>query len=150
MRTPEPAYPGLYVDDAMWSRGSLFVQVADDGTGWDFSHFYEEFMRCKTAELLDSGWPRVVCLNGTELLRYLQEYEPQLFVKGEHPWWPSAAEWSGWFLCKYQWYWNIPSKELVTRFTPDLLLRIWPGAHSQGLMNYVMDNPPAGWESTLT
>lgn len=145
----EHAYDRLYLGDAMTARGSLFVQVSRDESGWDFSHFYEGFMKSETTRLLDKGWPRVACLNGVELLHYLQEHEPQLFVKGKHPWWVSAAEWAGWFLCQYQWYWNTPSKELVERYTPDCLLRIWPGAHSWGLMNYIMDNPPPGKESDL-
>lgn len=146
----EHAYDKIYLGDAISARGSLFLQVCRKNTGWDFSHFYEGFMRSKTAELLDIGWPRVTCLNGRELYLHLQEEEPYLFVKGDHSWWESAAEWSGWFLCKYQWYWNLPSKEIAKVYTPECLLRIWPGAHSQGLTNYVMDNPPAGRESDLT
>lgn len=145
----EHAYHKLYLGDAISARGSLFAKVSNPDSGWNFSYFYENFMQSRTAKLLDIGWPRVICLNGVELLHLLQEEEPQLFVKGEHPWWVSAAEWAGWFLCKYQWYWNIPSKELVKRYTSKELLFIWPGAHSWGLTNYVMDNPPPGKESDL-
>lgn len=145
----ERAYSSSYVEEATEARGGLFALIANKEYGWDFSHFYEGFMRSETARLLDKGWPRLVCLNEYELLQYLQEKEPRLFIKGEHPWWVSAAEWAGWFLCQYQWYWNTSSKELVERYTPDCLLRIWPGAHSWGLMNYVMDNPPPGKVSDL-
>lgn len=135
------AYDKLYISDAMSARGSLFLQVVRDRSEIDFNHFYKGFMTCTTTQALDTGWPRVACLNGTELLHHLEEYEPHLFIKGEHDWWESAAEWSGWFLCVFQWYWNIPSPKIAKVYTPDVLLRIWPGAHSQGLMSFVQNNP---------
>lgn len=141
-------YDEIYLSDNIITRGSLFAQVSRDTSGWDFSHFYREFMRCKTIAKLDISWPRYACLNGVELRMYLEEEEPHLFIKGEHPWSESAAEWAGWFLAYHQWYWNVSSPKLGDFYTTETLLRMYPGAHTKGLGCVVEDENPAYWYKT--
>lgn len=129
----EYAYDEIWLSDAVVSQGVMFALVADTHPDIDMEAFIVKWMHSLIRKDMDIGCPRYVCSPGPELLRdYLRE-EPNAFTPGMCHMDFDMARWVGRFYSYSQWYWNIPSSELVTLIPPDLLGVMYPGMHDKSL-----------------
>lgn len=129
----ERAYNEMWLADAVESQGVLFAHVVDKYPDVDFEQFIRDWMHSAIRLDIDRGVTRYACSPGMELLRDFVREVNYVMPRGEcHMDWDMAF-WVGQFYCYSQWYWNIPSPELVKLIPPDLLGTMYPGLHDKAL-----------------
>lgn len=93
-----------------------------------------------------SGLPRYACASGQDLFRAFKKDGYTLHDGPNHMDWDMAL-WVGQFYSYSQWYWNIPSAELVDLIPPDLLGVCYPGLHDQALSTAVRKWNPRDYDA---
>lgn len=129
----EHAYNEMWVADAVESQGVLFAYVSRTKPDCDFEQFIRDWMRCIIRKDIDRGVTRYACAPGVELLEDFLQEEQYAWPEGvcRMDW--DMAYWVGRFYSYSQWYWNIPSAELVELIPPALLGTVYPGLHDSAL-----------------
>lgn len=126
------AYEEAYLSDVVESQGKLFDLVADSFPDTDTEDFINAYMASKTRRSIDEAKAYVNTMNAKELWAYFTETEqytlrPGKALDGFIP------DWIGEFYAYYQWYYNIPSSEVVKRIPVDFLKKAYHGLHDLSL-----------------
>lgn len=124
------AYPAPYLDEIVETQGLLFEEVS--ARKIDFPRFVTAYMGSKTRGWIDAAYPYVCTKNYLELWDYFLEQDGFVPVKGE-PVSGFAANWLGQFYAYYQWYWNLPSWEVLDRLPVERMLISYLGLHDLDL-----------------
>lgn len=122
------AYPKDYLNDVVENQGKLFDFVAQNFPNKDTEDFIETYMQSKTRKSIDEAKAYVITMDSKELWEYFIETENYSLKSGE------ALEgflpdWIGEFYAYYQWYYNVPSYELINRVPINFLKKAYPGLH---------------------
>ena len=85
-------------------------------------------MKSRTRKSIDESQAYVSTMDSNELLKYFLDTEsysakPGKALKGFLP------DWIGEFYAYYQWYYDIPSSEVINRIPLDFLEKAYPGLH---------------------
>ena len=122
------AYSEAYLNDVVENQGKLFDYVAQSFPEMDTEDFINTYMRSKTRISIDKAKAYVNTMDAKELWNYFTETEEYKLKKG------NAMEgfipdWIGEFYAYYQWYFDIPSAEVVKKITVDFLKKAYYGLH---------------------
>ena len=122
------AYPDAYLGDVVENQGKLFDFFAQTFPNMDTEDFINTYMISKTRKSIDEAKAYVNTMDAKELWKYFSDTEQYQLKDGE------ALEgfmpdWIGEFYAYYQWYFNIPSSELIQKIPVDFLKKAYYGLH---------------------
>ena len=125
-------YPEVYRDDVVESQGKLFDYVAQSFPDKSTEDFIATYMTSKTRKSIDEAQAYVNTMDAEELWKYFTETEHYQLKDGK------ALEgfvpdWIGEFYAYYQWFYDIPSAEVITRVPLDFLKKAYFGLHDLDL-----------------
>ena len=113
------AYSEAYLNDVVENQGKLFDYVAQSFPDMDTEDFINTYMRSKTRISIDKA---------KELWEYFKETEHYSLKQGKAME-GFVPDWIGEFYAYYQWYFDIPSAEVVKKITVDFLKKAYYGLH---------------------
>lgn len=122
------AYSEEYLNDVVENQGKLFDFVAQTFSDKDTDDFINTYMASKTRKSIDEAKAYVNTMDAKELWEYFCETEQYALKSGE-----ALAgfmpDWCGEFYAYYQWYYNIPSSEVIKKVPIDFLKKAYHGLH---------------------
>lgn len=122
------AYPEAYLNEVVENQGKLFDYVAQAYPDMDTEDFIKTYMAGKTRKSIDEAQAYVNTMSARELWEYFQETE-HYFLKPGRALDGFMPDWIGEFYAYYQWYYNIPSREVLQRIPLDFLEKAYFGLH---------------------
>lgn len=122
------AYSEAYLADVVENQGKLFEYVAENYSDKDTVDFINTYMKSSTRRYIDEAQAYVNTMSATELWEYflkIDKYELKLgkSLQGFMP------DWIGEFYAYYQWYYDIPSAEVVRKIPVDFLEKAYYGLY---------------------
>ena len=122
------AYPVEYLNDVVENQGKLFDLVAQSYPDMDTMDFIAAYMASKTRKSIDEVQAYVMTMDAQALWAYFVETEqytlkPGKALEGFMP------DWIGEFYAYYQWYYNIPSCEVIRKVPLEFLKKAYMGLH---------------------
>lgn len=122
------AYSKSYLNDVVENQGRLFDFFAQNFPEKDTEDFIQNYMTSKTRKSIDEAKAYVITMDFKELWEYFIDTDnyvlkPGKALEGFMP------DWIGEFYAYYQWYYNIPSSELVKKVPLDFLKKAYHGLH---------------------
>lgn len=122
------AYAEEYLHDVVENQGKLFDFVAQNYPDKDTEDFIKTYMASKTRKSIDEAQAYVNTMDAKELWEYFTETEkyslkPGRALDGFMP------DWIGEFYAYYQWYYNIPSREVLRKVPLNFLKKAYFGLH---------------------
>ena len=122
------AYSDAYLSDVVEAQGKLFDLVAHTYPNMDTEDFITTYMASKTRKCIDEAKAYVNTMDAPCLLEYFTETEkfemkPGKTLEGFLP------DWIGEFYAYYQWYYNIPSAEIIQKIPVSFLKKAYYGLH---------------------
>jgi hypothetical protein len=126
------AYSEVYLDEVVENQGKLFDYIAEKYPDKDTKHFIQAYMHSKTRKSIDESQAYVNTMDAYELWDYFSQNEhfilqTGLAMEGFMP------RWIGEFYAYYQWYYNIPSSEIIEKIPVEYLMKTYPGLHDLDL-----------------
>ena len=126
------AYPDSYLEEVVENQGKLFDLVAQSFPDKDTEDFINSYMVSKTRKSIDEAQAYVNTMDAKTLWEYFENTDGYVLKKGK------ALEgfmpdWIGEFYAYYQWYFNMPSAEVVKKITVDFLKKAYWGLHDLDL-----------------
>ena len=122
------AYSDVYLNDVVESQGKLFDFVAQSFPDKDTKDFIQTYMASKTRKSVDEAKAYVITMNAEELWDYFSKTEGYKFKDGDALQ-GFMPDWIGEFYAYYQWYYNIPSSELIQKVPLEFLMKAYFGLH---------------------
>ena len=122
------AYSDDYLNDVVENQGKLFDFVAQNFSNKDTEDFIKTYMQSKTRKSIDEAKAYVNTMSAKELWDYFTETENYVLKSGKaiDGFMP---DWIGEFYAYYQWYYNIPSAEVLKKVPLDFLKKAYYGLH---------------------
>ena len=122
------AYEDAYLDDVVENQGKLFDFVAQNFPDKDTVDFINSYMVSKTRKSIDEAKAYVNTMTAKELWNYFCATEKYILKSGR------ALEgfmpdWIGEFYAYYQWFYNMPSSEVIKKIPLDFLMKAYYGLH---------------------
>ncbi len=122
------AYSEVYLSDVVENQGKLFDLVAQEYPDKDTVDFISAYMTSKTRKNIDASQAYVNTMSARELWDYFCNTEGYKLKNGK------AMEgfmpdWIGEFYAYYQWYYNIPSSEVIKKIPISFLVKAYNGLH---------------------
>ena len=110
------------------NQGELFDLVAQSYPDKDTKDFIRAYMLSKTRKSIDEAQAYVNTMDSESLWEYFQandkyELKSGKAMEGFMP------DWLGEFYTYYQWYFNIPSAEVLEKIPIDFLIKAYSGLH---------------------
>ena len=126
------AYPEVYLKDVVENQGKLFDMVAQQFPDKDTEDFINAYMLSRTRKSIDQSQAYVNTMDAKELWTYFNETEkyhlkPGKAMEGFIP------DWIGEFYAYYQWYFNMPSSEIILKIPVTFLEKAYYGLHDLDL-----------------
>ena len=114
------AYSEIYLDDVVENQGKLFDLIAQKYPDMDTENFINTYMASKTRKAIDNSQAYVNTMDAVDLWNYFTNTEnyklkPGEALKGFFP------KWVGEFYAYYQWYYNVPSIEVIQKLPINFL-----------------------------
>ncbi len=122
------AYAQDYLNDVVENQGKLFDFVAQTYPDMDTEDFIEKYMASKTRKSIDEAKAYVNTMSARELWEYFVKTEKYSLKPGKGLG-GFIPDWIGEFYAYYQWYYNIPSAEVLKKVPIDFLKRAYYGLH---------------------
>lgn len=122
------AYSKDYLNDVVENQGKLFDFVAQNFPDMDTENFIKTYMQSKTRKSIDEAKAYVNTMSAKELWDYFVETENYILKSGKAIT-GFMPDWIGEFYAYYQWYYNIPSSEVVKKVPLDFLKKAYYGLH---------------------
>lgn len=122
------AYSDDYLNDVVENQGKLFDFVAQNFSDKDTEDFIKTYMQSKTRKSIDEAKAYVNTMSAKELWDYFTETENYVLKSGKaiDGFMP---DWIGEFYAYYQWYYNIPSAEVLKKVPIDFLKKAYYGLY---------------------
>ena len=122
------AYPVEYLNDVVESQGKLFDLVAQTYPNMDTEDFIITYMTSKTRKSIDESQAYVNTMDARSLWEYFLKTEQYTLKRGKalNGFLP---DWIGEFYAYYQWYYNIPSSQVIEKVPLDFLKKAYAGLH---------------------
>ena len=120
------AYSEVYLDDVVENQGKLFDLIAQKYPDMDTENFINTYMASKTRKAIDNSQAYVNTMDAVDLWNYFTNTEnytlkPGEALKGFFP------KWVGEFYAYYQWYYNMPSIEVIQKVPISFLKKSYQG-----------------------
>lgn len=126
------AYSEVYLQEIVETQGDLFESVSDYVPGIDVRNFIEVYMSGKTRSYIDQAKAYVCTMNAEQLWEYFRQGEFFQPKKGNGIG-GFIPNWIGQFYAYFQWYYNMPSKEVVSLLPVDFMIAGYRGLHDLDL-----------------
>ncbi len=126
------AYAEEYLDDVVESQGKLFDLVAQTYPDKDTKDFIHTYMLSKTRKSIDEAKAYVSTMDARSLLDYFTSTERYELKQGKAME-GFVPDWMGEFYAYYQWYYNLPSAEVIAKIPVDFLMKAYHGLHDLDL-----------------
>ena len=122
------AYSKDYLNDVVENQGKLFDFVAQNFSDKNTEDFIKTYMQSKTRKSIDEAKAYVNTMSAKELWDYFTETENYVLKSGKaiDGFMP---DWIGEFYAYYQWYYNIPSSDVLKKVPIDFLKKAYYGLH---------------------
>lgn len=122
------AYSEAYLDDVVENQGRLFDFVAQTFPDKDTKDFIKTYMTSKTRKSIDEAKAYVNTMDAEELWKYFVATENYTLKSGKalDGFMP---DWIGEFYAYYQWYYDVPSSEVVDKIPVEFLIKAYNGLH---------------------
>ena len=122
------AYSEEYLNDVVENQCKLFDLVSQQYPAMDTEEFINSYMISKTRKSIDEAQAYVNTMDAKELLNYFSKTENYQMKEGK------ALEgfmpfWIGEFYAYYQWYYGLPSAELIRKIPVSFLKKAYAGLH---------------------
>lgn len=123
-----PAYSDVYLGDVVENQGKLFDFIAQSFPDKDTIDFIKTYMTSKTRKSVDEAMAYVITMDFKELWDYFSKTESYTLKEGNalNGFLP---DWIGEFYAYYQWYYNMPSSEVIEKVPVDFLMEAYYGLH---------------------
>ena len=126
------AYAKEYLDDVVENQGKLFDFVAQTFPDRDTKDFIQSYMMSKTRKSIDEAKAYVSTMDAKDLWAYFTETEKYTLKPGK------AMDgflpnWLGEFYAYYQWYYNMPSSDVILTIPVEFLMKAYHGLHDLDL-----------------
>ena len=126
------AYDEAYLSDVVENQGKLFDLVSQNYPDKNTVDFINAYMTSKTRKNIDESQAYVNTMDAAELWDYFRETEgfkrkDGKALQGFLP------DWIGEFYAYYQWYYNLPSSEIIKKVPTDFLIKAYAGLHDLDL-----------------
>lgn len=126
------SYPKEYLNDVVESQGKLFDYVAQNYPDKNTEDFIVTYMESQTRKSIDHAQAYVCTMSAMELWDYFIRKENYNMKSG------SALDgfmpdWIGEFYAYYQWYYGIPSSDVIKKVPLSFLKKAYPGLHDLDL-----------------
>lgn len=126
------AYADAYLNDVVENQGKLFDYIAQNFPNSNTEDFINAYMTSKTRKSIDESQAYVNTMDAKELWDYFQKTDnyvlkPGKAIEGFMP------DWIGEFYAYYQWYYNIPSSEVIQKIPLSFLKKAYYGLHDLDL-----------------
>ena len=126
------AYADAYLNDVVENQGKLFDYIAQNFPNSNTEDFINAYMTSKTRKSIDESQAYVNTMDAKELWDYFQKTDnyvlkPGKAIEGFMP------DWIGVFYEYYQWYYNIPSSEVIKKIPLSFLKNAYYGLHDLDL-----------------
>lgn len=120
------AYSDAYLSDVVENQGKLFDYVAEAFPDKDTEDFINVYMTSKTRKSIDEAMAYVNTMDAQELWDYFTNMEHYVLksgmaMKG------FVSSWIGEFYAYYQWFYNVPSAELIKKLSVSFMKRAYLG-----------------------
>ena len=122
------AYSKYYLNDVVENQGKLFDFVAQNFSDKNTEDFIKTYMQSKTRKSIDEAKAYVNTMSAKELWDYFTETENYVLKSGKAID-GFIPDWIGEFYAYYQWYYNIPSSEVLKKVPLDFLKKAYYGLH---------------------
>lgn len=126
------AYAEAYLSDVVENQGKLFDFIAQEFPDKDTEEFINAYMKSNTRKSIDEAQAYVNTMDAKELWKYFTETDRYTLRKGEGLK-GFMPDWIGEFYAYYQWYYNIPSSDVVQKVPVDFLEKSYYGLHDLDL-----------------
>lgn len=126
------AYSDAYLEDVVENQGKLFDFVAQSFPDKDTKDFINTYMKSKTRKSIDKAMAYVNTMDAKELWNYFLDTEKYKLKTGKSIG-GFMPDWIGEFYAYYQWYYNLPSAEIVKKIPVDFLEKAYYGLHDLDL-----------------
>ncbi|WP_434311851.1 hypothetical protein [Hominifimenecus sp. rT4P-3] len=122
------AYSEAYLNDVVENQGKLFDLVAQRYPDKDTEDFIRIYMASKTRKSIDEAQAYVNTMDAKGLWAYFSETEKYRLKPGK------ALDgfipmWIGEFYAYYQWFYGLPSSEVVKKVPIAFLKKAYYGLH---------------------
>ena len=126
------AYSEVYLDDVVENQGKLFDLIAQKHPDMDTENFINTYMASKTRKAIDNSQAYVNTMDAVDLWNYFTNTEnyklkPGEALKGFFP------KWVGEFYAYYQWYYNVPSIEVIQKLPINFLKKSYQSLNALDL-----------------
>lgn len=122
------AYPEVYLDEVVENQGKLFDYFAHSFPDSDTVDFINAYMSSKTRKHIDDGQAYVNTMDAGQLWDYFSKNEPYSLKPGKAMD-GFMPDWIGEFYAYYQWFYNIPSSEVIKKIPVTFLMKAYYGLH---------------------
>ena len=122
------AYPEVYLDEVVENQGKLFDYVAHSFPDSDTVDFINAYMSSKTRKHIDDRQAYVNTMDAGQLWDYFSKNEPYSLKPGKAMD-GFMPDWIGEFYAYYQWFYNIPSSEVIKKIPVTFLMKAYYGLH---------------------
>lgn len=126
------AYPEVYLDEVVETQGRLFDYIAYTYPDKDTEDFIRTYMTSKTRRSIDAGQAYVNTMDELDLWDYFCKTEHYKLKEGKALT-GFLPDWIGEFYAYYQWYYNLPSAEVLEKIPLDFLKKAYHGLHDLDL-----------------
>lgn len=126
------AYDEAYLQEIVETQGELFENICEYVPGIDVRDFIERYMAGQTRRYIDQAKAYVCTMDAEELWQYFRKeerFDPREGggIGGFIP------NWIGQFYAYFQWYYNMPSREIVKLLPVDFMVAGYRGLHDLDL-----------------
>ena len=122
------AYSKDYLNDVVENQGKLFDFVAQNFSDKNTEDFIKTYMQSKTRKSIDEAKAYVNTMSAKELWDYFTKTENYVLKSGKSID-GFIPDWIGEFYAYYQWYYNIPSSDVLKKVPLDFLKKAYYGLH---------------------
>lgn len=122
------AYSAAYLEDVVENQGKLFDFVAQNFPDSDTEDFINTYMQSKTRKSIDNAMAYVNTMDAKELWNYFSDTEKFHLKKGKAMG-GFMPDWIGEFYAYYQWYYNMPSADVIKKIPLKFLEKAYHGLH---------------------
>lgn len=126
------AYDEAYLQEIVETQGDLFENISEYVPGIDVKDFIEKYMLGKTRSYIDQAKAFVCTMDAGQLWDYFQKEDDFCPRQGETAG-GFISNWIGQFYAYFQWYYNVPSREIVKMFPVNSMIVSYHGLHDLDL-----------------
>ena len=126
------AYDEAYLSDVVENQGKLFDLVSQNYPDKNTVDSINAYMTSKTRKNIDESQAYVNTMDAAELWDYFRETEGFKLKDGKALQ-GFLPDWIGEFYAYYQWYYNLPSSEIIKKVPTDFLIKAYAGLHDLDL-----------------